>query len=220
MPEQTEPESTEPESTAPESTQPESTQPQSAEAEAHDKPVKSVEAKKSVDRPKRRPVPPPAAAPSNRGPWLIAAAIGLAAGLAGGAGVAALWHPGSSGGSAKFNTEQVNAAKQDVCSAALLARKVVVTNMHVKNPDPENPIAQLAVAANARLSLTAGAAYLRGRLAADPATPADIADAAQKMASGLEHLNLSYLGGQPNSDREQLGHDLDEQIADLGKLCQ
>jgi len=48
----------------------------------------------------------------------------------------------------------------------------------------------------------------------------DIADAARAMAGELEHLNLSYLVGQPNSEREQLGRDLDARIAALGKLCQ
>lgn len=159
-------------------------------------------------------------AASNRGSLLIAAAVGLVAGLIGGAVVAGFWHPSWGGGSAKFNSQQVEDAKKDVCDAVILARQAVATNMHMKNPDPENPIAQLAVAANARLSLTAGAAYLRGRLEADPAAPQEVVDAAQAMAGGLERLNLSYLVGQANNEREQLGHDLDAHITTLGKLCQ
>jgi len=157
-----------------------------------------------------------------RGPLLIAAAVGLVAGLLGGAAVAGLWHPsgGSSGGSEKFNTAQIDAAKKDVCGAVVLARQAVANNMHMKNPDPENPIAQLAVAANARLSLTAGAAYLRGRLDADPATPQEMVETTEHVAGALERLNLSYLVGQPNSEREQLGHDLDSHITAMGKLCQ
>ena len=190
------------------------TQPDATEQETQ-------EPAKKVDKPKRRPAPAPAPAPSTRGPLLIAGAVGLVAGLIGGAAVAGLWHPSSSGGSsAKFNTAQINDAKKDVCGAVVLARQAVANNMHMKNPDPENPIAQLAVAANARLSLTAGAAYLRGRLDADPATPQDIVETTQKMAGALERLNLSYLVGQPNTEREQLGHDLDAHIAALGKLCQ
>jgi hypothetical protein len=156
--------------------------------------------------------------PSQR-PLILAAAIALVAGALGGAVVAGLWRP-SSGTSEKFSGREVADAKRDVCSAAALARQAVANNMHLKNPDPENPVAQLAVAANARLSLTAGAAYVRGRLEANPATSQDLANAARAMATELEHLNLSYLVGQPNSDREQLGHDLDARIADLGKLCQ
>ncbi|OBI06243.1 hypothetical protein A5735_07730 [Mycolicibacter heraklionensis] len=148
--------------------------------------------------------------------------MALVAGLIGGAAVSALWHPGSSssGGSDKFSGEQVEAAKKDMCAAVVLARQAVANNMHLKNPEPENPVAQLAVAANARLSLTAGAAYLRGRLDADPAAAPEIVETAQKVAGSLERLNLSYLVGQPNEEREQLGHDLDNHIAAMGKLCQ
>lgn len=166
---------------------------------------------------------PPAKAPVKPGPGqrplLLAAAIALVAGALGGAAVAGLWRP-ASGASAKFADQEVTDAKKDVCSAAALARQAVANNMHLKNPDPENPVAQLAVAANARLSLTAGAAYVRGRLEANPATSQDLGNAARAMASELEHLNLSYLVGQPNSDREQLGRDLDARIGELGKLCQ
>lgn len=194
------------------------TEPETTASEEQDAPAKSA------GTAKRRPAPTPAPAPakSNTGPLLIAAAAGLVAGLIGGAAVSALWPSGgsSSGGSAKFSSEQVNDAKKDVCGAVVLARQAVANNMHMKNPDPENPVAQLAVAANARLSLTAGAAYLRGRLEADPATPQDIVDSTQKMAGALERLNLSYLVGQPNTEREQLGHDLDSHITALGKLCQ
>lgn len=194
------------------------TEPESTESEKRDSPAK----KAGTQKRRSAPVPAPAPAQSSRGPLLIAAAVGLVAGLIGGAAVGALWHPSggsSSGGSAKFSGEQVNDAKKDVCGAVVLARQAVANNMHMKNPDPENPVAQLAVAANARLSLTAGAAYLRGRLEADPATPRDIVDSTEKMASALERLNLSYLVGQPNSEREQLGHDLDSHITELGKLC-
>ncbi|BBZ24572.1 hypothetical protein [Mycolicibacter hiberniae] len=203
------------------------TEPESTESEKPDEPVKQsppakTEAaeKKTEAAEKRRSAPLPAPVQPSRGPLLIAAAVGLAAGLIGGAAVAAVWHPSSGGGSAKFSDQQANDAKKDVCSAVVLSRQAVANNMHMKNPEPENPVAQLAVAANARLSLTASAAYLRGRLEANPATPEDVADQAQKMAGGLERLNLSYLVGQPNAEREQLGHDLDSHITALGKLCQ
>ncbi|WP_152665551.1 hypothetical protein [Mycobacterium sp. UM_Kg1] len=202
------------------------TEPESTESEKTDEPVEqsppatTEAAEKKTEAPeRRRSAPLPAPVQPSRGPLLIAAAVGLAAGLIGGAAVAAVWHP-SSGGSAKFSDEQANEAKKDVCGAVVLSRQAVANNMHMKNPEPENPVAQLAVAANARLSLTASAAYLRGRLEANPATPEDVADQAQKMAGGLERLNLSYLVGQPNAEREQLGHDLDTHITTLGKLCQ
>lgn len=186
-------------------------QPDSAESAKRDRPSERAEAAKGPSG--------KAATASGWRPLAAVAAIALVAGAVGGVGTAALWRP-ASGTSAKFSDKQATDATKDVCSAAVLARQAVANNMHLKNPDPQNPVAQLAVAANARLSLTAGAAYLRGRLEANPAAPADVEKAARAMAGELEHLNLSYLVGQPNSDREQLGHDLDARIAELGKLCQ
>ncbi|NDJ88902.1 hypothetical protein [Mycolicibacter kumamotonensis] len=191
-------------------------QPDSVESATQEHPTDQAEA------PKRPAAKAPAATtPATPGwrPVVAAAAVALVAGALGGAGVAAFWHPGS-GASAKSSGQRAADATKDVCAAAALARQAVANNMHLKNPDPQNPIAQLAVAANARLSLTAGAAYLRGRLEANPGAPQDVVKAANAMAGELEHLNLSYLVGQPNSDREQLGRDLDARIAELGKLCQ
>jgi hypothetical protein len=192
-------------------------QPDSAESATEESPTDHPE---PVKRPSRKPERPSGKAPASAGwrPVVAAAAVALVAGALGGAGVAAWWHPGS--GSAKSSGQKAADATKDVCAAAVLARQAVANNMHLKNPDPQNPVAQLAVAANARLSLTASAAYLRGRLEANPGTPHDVVTAARAMAGELEHLNLSYLVGQPNSDREQLGRDLDARIAELGKLCQ
>ena len=150
---------------------------------------------------------------------VIAAAVtGLVAGAVGAAAVVGLWHPGSD--SPAKSSGQSDEAKADVCAAALLTRQAVAKNMHLVNPDPENPLAQLAVAANARLALVGGAAYLRGRVDADAAAPGEVLDAARAMAGALEHLNVSYLVGQSNSEHEQLGRDLDSRVAEMGRLCQ
>lgn len=162
----------------------------------------------------------PGKAPLKSGlaPLLTTAAVALVAGAVGGVAVAGLWHP-SSDAPATFSESQVSDAKQDLCAAALLARQAVAKNMHLVNPEPDNPIGQLAVAANARLAVIGGAAYLRGRLEADPAAPQDVVDAARAMAGALEQLNVSYLVGQSDSEHEQLGRDLDARIADLGTVC-
>ena len=169
-------------------------------------------------KPQRR---KPAEVPSTPGRGLLvaAAAIGLVAGLIGGGVVAGFWHP-TWGASGKYTGQQVNDAKRDLCSAALLARQAVAKNMHLSNPDPENPVAQMAVAANARLALAGSASYLRGRLADVPAASADLARTVGAVAAALERLDISYLAGQPNGDREQVAHDLEARINELGKLCQ
>lgn len=150
---------------------------------------------------------------------VIAAAVaGLVAGAVAAAAVVGLWHPGS-GSPAKSAAPQADEAKSDVCAAALLARQAVAKNMHLVNPDPENPVAQLAVATNARLALAGSAAYLRGRVDADSTAPKDLLDTARAIAGALEHLNVSYLVGQPNSEHEGIGRDLESRMAALGALC-
>jgi hypothetical protein len=64
------------------------------------------------------------------------------------------------------------------------------------------------VAANARLALIGGGAYLRDRLAAQPSAPADLAKAVS-----------SYLANADNSVQEPLRKDLDPEITQLNKLC-
>lgn len=182
-------------------------------------PAKTTKSAVSKSAPPK-PAPPKPASPTSAWRLLIAAAVaGLAAGALGAAAVVGLSHPGSDS-SAKSTVRDANDAKLDVCAAALLARQAVAKNMHLVNPDPENPLAQLAVAANARLALVGGAAYLRGRADADAAAPGEVLDAARAMAGALEHLNVSYLVGQSNSEHEQLGRDLDSRVAEMGRLCQ
>ncbi|MEO8814663.1 MAG: hypothetical protein ABI307_15035 [Mycobacterium sp.] len=145
----------------------------------------------------------------------IALIVGVAAGM-----VITDWLRPSAGAPGHFTDQQVADAKTNLCAAAALAHQAVAKNMHLKNPDPENRVAQLAVVANARLSLLGSAAYLRGRLEEEPAAPQEIANATRGMAGALEHLNVSYLAAQTDSDRGSLVPDLDAQIAELGKLCQ
>jgi hypothetical protein len=77
----------------------------------------------------------------------------------------------------------------------------LVTNTHLVNPHPDDPIDQLAVASNARTALLGGGAYLRERLAAEPAAPADLAKAVNSMAKTIEQLSINYLAVQPISSR-------------------
>ena len=86
------------------------------------------------------------------------------------------------------------------------------------NPDPNNPIGQLAVAANARLALLGGGAYLRDRLTAEPAAPADLAKAVESMANTIEQLGVGYLAGL-NSTLGPLRNELDSQIAQINGMC-
>lgn len=63
------------------------------------------------------------------------------------------------------------------------------------------PVAQAAVAANARLAMAAGADYLLAHV--DPATPAGLAEAAKRFADDLHSIAMGALAGQVNSDAGQ-----------------
>jgi hypothetical protein len=64
-----------------------------------------------------------------------------------------------------------------------------------------DPVAVTAVAANARLSMTAGSTYLLSRL--DPATPAALAAEVRAFADLLGDIAMHSLAGVSNNDEEQ-----------------
>ncbi len=75
------------------------------------------------------------------------------------------------------------------------------------------------MATSARLALVGSGTYLKDRLAANTAAPADLADAANSFANTIEQLGVNYLAGEDASVQDPLRHDLDTQIAQLDKLC-
>ena len=133
-------------------------------------------------------------------------------------GVLGLFFP--THGGVKYSDQQVQEAKTSVCDAAKKVRQAVGVSTHLQNPDPNSPIAGIAVAGNARLGLFAGGQYLRAVVAQNPAAPADLAASAVKTANALEELSLNYLGGAPETVQNPLRKDLDAQVGELDGLCQ
>jgi hypothetical protein len=118
-----------------------------------------------------------------------------------------------------FTAQETADAKTNVCTASKVARQAVVTNTHLVNPRGNDQIGTLAVAANARLALLGGGAYLRDRLDAEPATPADLAKALKAMAGTMEQLGINYLAGSTSTAQDPLRNNLDKEIAAINKLC-
>jgi hypothetical protein len=118
-----------------------------------------------------------------------------------------------------YSDSQTSKAKVNVCAAYMTVRQGVVANTHLKDPHPNDPAGQLAVAANARLALLGGGAYLRDRLAAQPATPADLTKAVDSLADTIEQLGVNYLAGADNSIQDPLRKNLDGQIGQVSDLC-
>ncbi|BBX47252.1 hypothetical protein GCM10009641_14510 [Mycobacterium cookii] len=117
-----------------------------------------------------------------------------------------------------FSGQQTADAKSAVCQAYTVVCQSVITNTHLGNPAPNDPVGELAIAVNARLALLGGGAFLTNRLAAQPATPADLSTAITAMISTLEELGNGYLAGT-GSTLDPLRHTLDDQMTELNRLC-
>jgi hypothetical protein len=118
--------------------------------------------------------------------------------------------------SASATAQQGGDAKANVCAAYAATRKAVVLNTHMQGPNPDS---QLAVAANARLALIGGGAYLSQRLAANTAAPSDLANAANSLANTIQQLGINYLNQAPASVQDPVRKDLTNELSQLDKLC-
>jgi hypothetical protein len=129
----------------------------------------------------------------------------------------AYFHPAHNNASA--TAQQGGDAKANVCSAYATARKAVVINTHLRSPNPNDPIGKLSVAANARLALLGGGAYLRERLAANTAAPGDLANSVNSMANTIQQLGINYLAEATPDVQDPLRNDLKSEITQIDKLC-
>jgi hypothetical protein len=115
--------------------------------------------------------------------------------------------------------QQGGDAKANVCAAYDTSHKAVVINTHMQNRNINDAVADLTVATNARLALIGGGAYLRERLAANTAAPSDLTNAAYTFANTVEQLGVNYLIQAGPDVQNPVRKDLDNQIAQLNKLC-
>jgi hypothetical protein len=131
--------------------------------------------------------------------------------------VAAWFRAGHTGPS--YNADQTSQAKTNVCATYMTVRQGVVESTHMSDPNPNDPAGHLAVAANARVSLLGGGSFLRDRLDAEPATPADLAKAITSMANSLQQLGANYLAGADDTIQNPLRKDLDGEITQINGMC-
>jgi hypothetical protein len=155
----------------------------------------------------KRPLPFPSDA--SRWPTYLALAIAVIAVVLAGL---AYFHPAKTSSVA----QQGGDAKANVCAAYAAARKAVVINTHMES---NNPDLQLAIAANARLALIGSGTYLRERLEANTAAPKDLATAANSLANTVEQLGINYLIQAPPAVQDPVRNDLNNQLAQLDKMC-
>lgn len=90
-------------------------------------------------------------------------------------------------------------SKQKVCAAFDTVSRAVQLQTHADlGPDP---VAQTAVASNARLSLIGGGEYLRSQL--DDHTSPELVEAVRLFANNLEDIGVNALAGATNEDPQQ-----------------
>ena len=166
-------------------------------------------------------------APVSRNSWVgrqiqprIAPLALLALGLAVIAAAIATWalvRAPQSNTAPAATSQQTADAKGRACTAFNTVRQAVSLETHADLGT--DPVAVQAVAANARLAMTAGASYLRDRL--DPATPADVAAALRSFARGLEDISMYAQAGVANTDPAQAArlHDAEAADARIADLC-
>ena len=169
-----------------------------------------------VEASPKEPLPAPSRSRSSRWPMFAALAIAV---FTAAVAVTAWFRPAPESASSTFTDQQTTQAKTNVCSAYTAVHQGVVRNTHLTDTNPNDPAGQLAIAANARLALLGGGGYLRDRVAAQPATPTDLAQAVNSMANTIEQLGVGYLESASNIVLDPLRHDLNSQITQINKLC-
>jgi hypothetical protein len=115
--------------------------------------------------------------------------------------------------------QQGGDAKANVCSAYTATRKAVVINTNLRTRNPDDQVADLSAATSARLSLIGGGGYLRQRLAANTAAPADLTNAVNSMADTSQQLGINYLTNAPSEVQDPLRNNLNSEMAQIDKLC-
>jgi len=182
----------------------------------------------SVAEPVTTPSPAPAATtthashvagPSKFAKWASIAALVLAILALAGAAYGYFYPNESAAAAGKYSDQQRNDAKKHICETFKIVDRAVVRNSHLKNPENGGPIGALSVATAQRFAFYDGGDFLRDRVAAEPATPKDLADNANALGTQLEELSIGYLAGAQDFVQDELRQNLDDKIKKIVDIC-
>jgi hypothetical protein len=160
-----------------------------------------------------------AAAPSRFAKWGTIAALVLAILAVAGAAYGYFFPNESATAAGKYTDQQRSDAKKHICETFKIVDRAVVRNSHLKNPDNGGPIGALSVATAQRFAFYDGGAFLRDRVAAEPATSKDLADNANALGTQLEELSIGYLAGAQDFAQDELRQNLDDKIKKIVEIC-
>lgn len=165
------------------------------------------------------PTPTPVAQPSKMTKWLALAALVIAVLGVAGAAYGYFFPNESAAAAGKYSDQQRNDAKKHICETFKIVDRAVVRNSHLKNPENGGPIGALSVATAQRFAFYEGGDFLRDRVAAEPATPKDLADNANTLGTQLEELSIGYLAGAQDFVQDELRQNLDDKIKKIVEIC-
>lgn len=174
--------------------------------------------------PPPQPVPPPwpvvasPLRPPSRWPALVSLVIALVAiGVAIAAWLRPIPAPYKPPPAPTYSSQQVADAKGKVCAAyAKVHQAFAVVGARDGGDDPT---AGLAVATSSRQALEVGSRYLLSKLAAEPATDAELAEAMHSIAEAYQELAISYLADARDSDVEPTRQSVDRLSSKIDGLC-
>ncbi|SOK27504.1 hypothetical protein MSIMFB_05725 [Mycobacterium simulans] len=118
-----------------------------------------------------------------------------------------------------FSNQQIADAKSKICAAYDLVLEAIAVNTNKQSPTASDFAAQYAIAANSRLALYGGGGYLLDQLAAEPATPPDLAQAVKAAAARYREVAITYLSERPESPQHPLTDSLQEVTMRVDGLC-
>jgi hypothetical protein len=96
-----------------------------------------------------------------------------------------------------YSEQQVADAKSNVCTAYAKVKKA--SNMNANRNGGDDPNGQLLVAVNGRQVYIASSEYLLTTLGNEPATPAELAEAARKLANLFQVIAMDGLASDPST---------------------
>jgi hypothetical protein len=198
-----------------------------SETPSHEPSSASEDVTESVAEPAAAPAAAPAttthtshaAGPSSFAKWASIAALVLAILAIAGAAYGYFYPNESAAAAGKYTDQQRSDAKKHICETFKIVDRAVVRNSHLKNPENGGPIGALSVATAQRFAFYDGGAFLRDRVAAEPATQKDLADNANALGTQLEELSIGYLAGAQDFAQDELRQNLDDKIKKIVEIC-
>lgn len=116
-----------------------------------------------------------------------------------------------------YTAQQTADAKAKVCAAYDKVHSAVKGG--AARDEGSDPTAQLAFALNGRQALLAGSEYLRTVLAAEPATPNDLATTLRRLTDVFQELVVDYLNGLNESQMQTPLQAGNEATLAIERLC-